>query len=205
MDLRKNKIFPILKRAFDFITASFCLFILFPFMLSIAVLIHIKIGRPIFFKQQRPGLNGKPFCIYKFRTMTTERDKKGNILPDEKRLLPFGKFLRETSIDELPELFNVLLGQMSMVGPRPLLMQYLVRYTPKQARRHEVRPGVTGWAQIKGRNSISWEEKFDLDVWYVDNHDFKLDLRILILTFWYVIRRKNINAANCVTMHEFNG
>ncbi|GAX62935.1 undecaprenyl-phosphate glycosyl-1-phosphate transferase [Candidatus Scalindua japonica] len=165
----------------------------------------MKIGSPIFFKQQRPGLNGKPFCIYKFRTMTTEKDKKGNILPDEKRLLPFGKFLRATSIDELPELFNVLMGHMSMVGPRPLLMQYLERYTPTQARRHEVKPGVTGWAQIKGRNSISWEEKFDLDVWYVDNHDFKLDLKILLLTCWYVLCRRDINADNCATMHEFNG
>jgi lipopolysaccharide/colanic/teichoic acid biosynthesis glycosyltransferase len=161
-------------------------------------------GSPVLFRQQRPGLHGNPFTIYKFRTMSNARDKNGNLLEhdwesDEERLTPLGKFLRSTSLDELPELFNVLKGDMSLIGPRPLLPEYLGRYTPKQARRHEVRPGITGWAQVNGRNAISWEEKFKLDVWYVDNQSLWLDLKILWLTLVTIIRRKGISAAGHAT------
>lgn len=171
----------------------------------LSLLVAVRLGRPILFTQTRPGLHGKPFTIYKFRTMTNERDADGNLLPDPQRLTPFGRFLRSTSLDELPELFNVLKGDISLVGPRPLLMQYLERYTPKQARRHEVRPGITGWAQINGRNALSWEEKFALDVWYVDNCSLWLDIRIIALTVWKVLRREGISHQGEATMTEFLG
>jgi len=162
-------------------------------------------GRPVLFKQMRPGLNGKPFYMYKFRTMTYERDEQGTLLSDELRLTGLGRFLRSTSLDELPELFNILKGDMSLVGPRPLLMQYLDRYTPEQARRHEVKPGITGWAQVNGRNAISWEEKFALDVWYVDNCSLWLDMKILLMTLVKVFKREGISAAGEATMPEFMG
>lgn len=193
------------KRLFDLgITISATL-LLSPLIVFIAILAHIRLGRPILFTQTRPGLHGKPFTIYKFRTMTNERDADGHLLPDAQRLTPFGRFLRSTSLDELPELFNVLKGDMSLVGPRPLLMQYLDRYTPEQARRHEVRPGITGWAQINGRNALSWEEKFALDVWYVDNCSLWLDIRIIALTVWKVLRREGISHQGEATMAEFDG
>lgn len=160
-------------------------------------------GRPIFFKQVRPGLYGKPFVLYKFRTMLDLRDQTGKMLPDERRLTSFGRWLRSTSLDELPVLFNVLKGDMSLVGPRPLLMEYLDRYTPEQARRHEVKPGITGWAQINGRNAISWEEKFALDVWYVDNWSLLLDFRIIFLTILKVLKHEGISADGYATMPEF--
>lgn len=166
---------------------------------------RIKIGTPVLFTQERPGLYGKAFCVYKFRTMTNEKDTSGNLLPDADRLVPFGRFLRSTSLDELPELINVLKGDMSLVGPRPLLMEYLERYTPEQARRHEVRPGITGWAQVNGRNALSWEEKFQLDVWYVDNRSLWLDIKILFLTLWKTIKRENISQEGQATMSKFMG
>jgi lipopolysaccharide/colanic/teichoic acid biosynthesis glycosyltransferase len=162
-------------------------------------------GLPILFRQQRPGLHGKPFTLLKFRTMTDARDAQGNLLPDAERLTPFGSFLRRTSLDELPAFFNVLRGDMSLMGPRPLLMAYLDRYTPEQARRHEVRPGITGWAQVNGRNAITWEQKFVLDVWYVDNWSLWLDLKILFLTGWKVLRREGISQEGHATMPEFLG
>jgi lipopolysaccharide/colanic/teichoic acid biosynthesis glycosyltransferase len=162
-------------------------------------------GRPILFRQVRPGLAGKPFEILKFRTMIDKKDKNGQMLPDSDRLTQFGKFLRATSLDELPEFINVLRGDMSLVGPRPLLMQYLDRYTPEQARRHEVLPGITGWAQINGRNDLTWEEKFCLDVWYVDHWSFELDIRILLLTIWKAIKREGINQPGQATAEEFMG
>jgi len=162
-------------------------------------------GRPVLFKQMRPGLNAKPFYMYKFRTMTNEKDEQGNPLSDEQRLTRLGRFLRSTSLDELPELFNVLKGDMSLVGPRPLLMQYLARYTPEQARRHEVKPGITGWAQVNGRNAITWEEKFALDVWYVDNWSLWLDIKILAMTVVKVFKREGISAKGEATMPEFMG
>ena len=162
-------------------------------------------GSPVLFKQVRPGLRGRPFMMYKFRTMTDERDIQGRLLPDEQRLTKLGRFLRSTSLDELPELFNVLKGDMSLVGPRPLLMEYLPLYTPEQARRHEVRPGITGWAQVNGRNAISWEEKFRYDVWYVDNWSFWLDIKILWMTIVSVLKREGISAQGHVTMPPFTG
>lgn len=194
-----------LKRLLDFFGALLGLGLLALPMAIIAFLVLIKLGSPVLFRQIRPGLHGKPFVLYKFRTMTDARDEDGNLLPDELRLTPFGKFLRSTSLDELPELFNVLKGDMSLVGPRPLLMQYLDRYTPEQARRHEVKPGITGWAQINGRNALSWEEKFELDVWYVDNWSIWLDLKILLLTVLKVIKREGIHADGHATMPEFLG
>jgi lipopolysaccharide/colanic/teichoic acid biosynthesis glycosyltransferase len=174
-------------------------------MLYLAFRVRQELGSPVLFRQVRPGLGGKPFVMYKFRTMTEERDEQGNLFPDEKRLTPFGAFLRAWSLDELPELFNVLKGDMSLVGPRPLLMQYLDRYTPEQFRRHEVKPGITGWAQVNGRNALSWEEKFKLDVWYVDNWTIWLDLKILWLTLVKVLRREGISAHGHATMPEFKG
>ncbi|MGI6790910.1 MAG: sugar transferase [Aminivibrio sp.] len=176
-----------------------------PVLLVLAVLVRKKLGSPVFFKQQRPGLNGKIFTMYKFRTMTDARNEEGNLLPDENRLPPFGKFLRSTSLDELPELINVLKGDMSLVGPRPLLVQYLPRYSTFQARRHEVRPGITGWAQVNGRNALSWEEKFSLDVWYVDNASFSLDLKILWMTVEKIIKREGISQQGEATASEFLG
>ncbi|RAR27439.1 sugar transferase [Pseudomonas sp. MDMC224] len=171
----------------------------------VAYLVRRNLGSPIFFTQMRPGLGGKPFVMYKFRTMSDARDSEGKLLPDDQRLTRFGKFLRSTSLDELPELWNVIKGEMSLVGPRPLLMKYLELYTPEQARRHEVKPGITGWAQVNGRNALTWEEKFKLDVWYVDNWTLTLDLRILWLTILKVVRRDGISAAGHATMPEFRG
>ena len=194
-----------LKRVFDFSVAVFLLIVLFPVFLGLMVLIRFKLGSPILFKQVRPGLNGRPFIIHKFRSMTDERDKNGDLLPDDKRFTTFSAFLRRSSLDELPELFNVIKGDMSLVGPRPLLMQYLERYNAEQARRHEVKPGITGWAQVNGRNSISWDEKFKLDVWYVDNQSFWVDLKILCLTVVQVFKREGISQEGCVTAQEFMG
>lgn len=181
------------------------LFFLSPVLLVLALLVGRKLGSPVLFRQQRPGLNGKIFTMYKFRSMTDKRDGEGNLLPDEDRLPSFGKFLRSTSLDELPELINVLKGDMSLVGPRPLLVQYLPRYSTFQARRHEVRPGITGWAQVNGRNALSWEEKFALDVWYVDNASFTLDLKILWMTVEKIIKREGISQQGEATASEFLG
>jgi sugar transferase EpsL len=170
-----------------------------------ALQIRIGLGPPVFFRQQRPGLHCRPFFVYKFRTMTNERDSEGNLLPDAVRLTTFGRLLRKLSIDELPQLFNVLKGDLSLVGPRPLLMEYLPLYTPEQARRHAVKPGITGWAQVNGRNSLSWEEKFKLDVWYVDHQSFLLDLKILWMTFIKVITREGISQAGQATMEKYKG
>ena len=192
------------KRFFDLVAAGFLMVSLLPFLIMIAVFVRLKIGSPFLFKQVRPGKNGKPFTIYKFRTMTDERDKDGILLPDRERMTFLGRFLRKTSIDELPELFNVIKGDMSIVGPRPLLMQYLDRYTPEQARRHEVKPGITGWAQINGRNAISWENEFKLDIWYVDNLSFWLDSKIIFMTIVKILKREGISQPGQVTMKEFN-
>jgi lipopolysaccharide/colanic/teichoic acid biosynthesis glycosyltransferase len=176
-----------------------------PLLVITALLVRRLLGTPVLFRQRRPGLHGKPFTIYKFRTMTDARDQDGNLLSDEERCPPFGRFLRSSSLDELPELWNVLRGEMSFVGPRPLMMEYLDRYSPEQARRHDVLPGITGWAQVNGRNAISWEEKFNLDVWYVDNHNLYLDLKILWLTAAKVIKRDGISAPGELTAPEFMG
>jgi len=193
------------KRLLDAATASVVAILLLPVLLTVAAVVRIRLGRPVFFRQLRPGLHGKPFTMYKFRTMREARDAQGNALPDGQRLTSLGKWLRKTSLDELPELWNVLRGDMSLVGPRPLRMEYLDRYTPEQARRHDVRPGVTGWAQVNGRNAISWEEKFRLDVWYVDHYSPWVDLRILWMTVGTVFRRKGIAAEAHATMPEFMG
>ncbi|MDH7504413.1 MAG: sugar transferase [Verrucomicrobiota bacterium] len=176
-----------------------------PLMCAVALAVRLKLGKPILFRQPRAGLHGRQFELLKFRTMTNERDAQGRLLPDEQRLTPFGRLLRSTSLDELPQLFNVLRGDVSLVGPRPLLMDYLPRYTPEQARRHEVRPGITGWAQVNGRNVLSWEEKFRMDVWYVDNRSVWLDLKILWLTLRSVLVRQGISAPGEATMPEFMG
>ena len=194
-----------MKRLFDLISSFIGLLFLLPVIILIVLLVRLKIGSPIFFKQARPGLNGEIFNMYKFRTMTNERDKNGALKPDSVRLTKFGKFLRSTSLDELPGLWNVLKGDMSLVGPRPLLVEYLPLYSEKQSRRHEVRPGITGWAQVNGRNAISWDEKFDLDVWYVDNQSFWLDIKILWLTVKKVLVRDGITAQADVTMPIFRG
>jgi len=194
-----------LKRVFDIVVSAVALTVLAPVMGLIALLVWRTMGRPVLFRQARPGLHGKPFVMYKFRTMRDLRDAEGNLLPDEARLTPFGRWLRATSLDELPELVNVLRGEMSLVGPRPLLMEYLERYTPEQARRHEVKPGITGWAQIHGRNNLSWDERFKLDVWYVDNWSLWLDVKILWRTLWMVLRREGISAQGHATMPEFIG
>jgi Sugar transferases involved in lipopolysaccharide synthesis len=194
-----------LKRVFDIVVSAVALTVLAPVMGLIALAVWRTMGRPVLFRQARPGLHGKPFVMYKFRTMRDLRDAEGNLLPDEARLTPFGRWLRTTSLDELPELVNVLRGEMSLVGPRPLLMEYLDRYTPEQARRHEVKPGITGWAQIHGRNNLSWDERFKLDVWYVDNWSLWLDVKILWRTLWMVLRREGISAQGHATMPEFRG
>jgi len=194
-----------MKRCLDILIASFCLLITLPFIVVIAIAVRISIGKPIFFRQVRPGLYGKPFQMIKFRTMDDKTDKFGNQLPDIYRLNKIGKFLRSTSLDELPELWNVLKGEMSLVGPRPLLMEYLPLYDQKQIRRHNVRPGVTGWAQVNGRNTLSWEQKFELDVWYVDHNSFWLDLKILWLTLIRVLKRDGISASGEATMSKFEG
>lgn len=193
------------KRAFDVVVSFGGLIFFSPVLLIAGLFTLLSIGKPIFFRQIRPGLHGKPFAMVKFRTMTDARDSDGTLLPDAERLTPFGQFLRRSSIDELPELINVLRGEMSLVGPRPLLMQYLDRYTSEQARRHEVKPGITGWAQINGRNAISWEEKFAYDVWYVDHCSLGLDLKILGLTFGKVLKREGISQMGEATISEFMG
>jgi sugar transferase EpsL len=194
-----------MKRLFDCLASVSCIVAVTPLFLLICFAVFLKQGTPIFFCQVRPGKNGVPFKLYKFKTMTEARDAKGNILPDAERLTLFGKFLRLTSLDELPELINVLKGEMSIVGPRPLLLPYLDRYTPEQARRHEVNPGITGWAQVNGRNALSWDEKFKLDVWYVDHRSVWLDMKIILLTIKKVIMREGINAEGAATMPEFFG
>lgn len=194
-----------MKRLLDIIVASFALLLLSPVMAIVALLIRRRMGGPVMFRQTRPGLHGKPFQMVKFRTMQDALDAEGNPLPDEKRMTRLGSLLRATSLDELPELWNVLKGDMSLVGPRPLLMEYLSLYSPEQFRRHEARPGVTGWAQVNGRNALSWEEKFKLDVWYVDNQSLKLDLKILALTVKQVLVRDGITAEGKATMERFKG
>jgi sugar transferase EpsL len=194
-----------MKRLFDLTFASIAILLFFPIMGVAALLIRRKLGSPVIFIQKRPGLNGKPFYVYKFRTMTDERNQSGELLPDHLRLTPFGMFLRKFSIDELPQLFNVLKGDISLVGPRPLLMEYLDLYTPEQARRHEVKPGITGWAQVNGRNAITWEDKFELDVWYVDHQSFWLDVKILFLTVLRVVKSEGVNQAGHVTIEKFDG
>ena len=195
----------IVKYIFDYMVAITLLVILFPLLVIIVFLILIFIGRPFVFYQERPGLHGKPFIIYKFRTMSEELGDDGILLPDDLRLGLFGRLLRSYSLDELPALYNILKGDMSLVGPRPLLMRYLSRYSPEQARRHEVKPGITGWAQINGRNAISWEQKFKFDVWYVDNHTFLLDLKIIFFTVVKVLKREGISQKGIRTMEEFKG
>jgi sugar transferase EpsL len=194
-----------IKRIFDLVLSAVILFLLLPVMAVISLLILIIQGRPIIFKQQRPGLAGKPFVILKYSTMTNEQDENGKLKPDSDRLTTLGKLLRKTSLDELPELINVIKGEMSLVGPRPLLMQYLPRYTAEQMRRHEVLPGITGWAQIGGRNSIKHEEKFKLDVWYVDHRSMWLDIRIIAVTIWKIFKREGIRVPENVEKEEFKG
>lgn len=194
-----------MKRLFDFLIAFLLLIILALPLVILMLIIRVKLGAPVLFRQTRPGLKSKPFEMIKFRTMTNDCDLNGLLLSDADRLTPFGRFLRATSLDELPELWNVLRGDMSLVGPRPLLMAYLPLYSPNQARRHEVRPGVTGWAQVNGRNAISWDDKFMLDEWYVDNHTFWLDIKILGLTVRKVLWREGISAEGEVTMSRFTG
>ena len=194
-----------LKRIFDLLATILGLIVILPGMLVISLLVWVFLGTPVLFLQQRPGYKGRPFITYKFRTMTNRKGPDGNLLPDAERLTSFGRFLRSTSLDDLPQVWNVLRGEMSLVGPRPLLMQYLKRYTPEQMRRHDVLPGITGWAQIHGRNTLDWEEKFRLDVWYVDHWSFWLDMKILLLTPWKVFKREGINQPGQVTAEEFKG
>jgi lipopolysaccharide/colanic/teichoic acid biosynthesis glycosyltransferase len=194
-----------IKRMFDLIAAGIALVLLSPVLACLGWFIRRRLGSPVLFRQERPGLNGRPFMMVKFRTMTDARDERGDLLPDGERLTPFGRWLRSTSLDELPELWNVLRGEMSIVGPRPLLMDYLPLYTPEQARRHQMRPGITGWAQVNGRNAISWEEKFMLDIWYVDNRSLWLDIKILWLTVKKVLVRDGISAEGDSTMPRFTG
>lgn len=194
-----------IKRCADIGVAAVALLVAAPLLLLVALAVHVNLGSPVLFRQRRPGLNGRPFTMVKFRTMRDANGRDGRPLPDTERLTPFGKLLRSTSLDELPELWNVLHGEMSLVGPRPLLMEYLDRYTPEQARRHEVRPGVTGWAQVHGRNALSWEERFRLDVWYVEHRSLRLDLQILIRTFSMVLCRTGVTANGEATMSVFEG
>ena len=196
---------PFSKRLFDLTFALITLVILSPIILVTAILVRIFIGTPILFKQQRPGYKGHPFFIYKFRSMTTRFAHDGSLLPDAERLTHFGRLLRSLSLDELPELFNIVRGEMSFVGPRPLLIEYLPLYSPEQARRHDVVPGLTGWAQVNGRNAVDWPTRFNMDVWYVDNWSFWLDLRIIFLTLWKVITRDGINQKGQSTVEHFKG
>lgn len=195
----------IFKRFFDLVASLIALILLSPIIALVAMKIRKNLGSPVLFRQTRPGLNGRPFEMVKFRTMKDAVDKSGNLLPDSERITPFGNRLRSSSLDELPELFNVLKGDMSLVGPRPLLMQYLPLYNKEQARRHDIRPGVTGWAQVNGRNAISWEEKFEYDIWYVDNQSLALDIKILLLTVIKVLARKDITQEGEATMSSFTG
>lgn len=194
-----------LKRFFDFFSALIALIIFSLLLLIVSLLVKAKLGSPVIFKQERPGLNNRVFTLYKFRTMTDEKDENGELLPDEVRLTKFGQFLRNTSLDELPELINILKGDMSVVGPRPLLVQYIPLYNSHQIRRAEVKPGLTGWAQVNGRNSVSWEDKFDMDVYYVDNYSLILDIKILFLTVKNVIKREGISSDTSATMEPFTG
>jgi len=195
-----------LKRAFDIVFSAGWLVGFSPLLLIVAILVRLKLGSPVLFVQERPGLRAKPFRMVKFRTMTDDRGPDGELLPDEQRLTPFGKFLRATSLDEFPEMWNVLIGDMSVVGPRPLLMRYVARYSPFQARRMEVKPGVTGWAQVNGRNLLTWEEKFALDVWYVDHRSFLLDMKIVVITFFKVLARSGAERdKNVPPLEEFRG
>ena len=193
------------KRGFDLIFSFILLVLLSPILLLLLMIVWLQFGWPPIFGQIRPGYKGRLFQIFKFRTMTNQKNDQGDLLPDEQRLTPFGQFLRRTSLDELPELVNILLGQMSFVGPRPLLVQYLARYNPHQARRHNVRPGLTGWAQINGRNALTWEQKFDLDVWYTENRSLLLDLKIVLATIVKVLAREGISQPGHATMEEFMG
>jgi lipopolysaccharide/colanic/teichoic acid biosynthesis glycosyltransferase len=203
--IEKYKPVPISKRILDLFLTIPGILILSPVFFLISILVLIYNGTPIVFRQKRPGYLEKPFWVYKFRTMTDVRDVDNNLLPDGERITRLGRFLRSSSLDELPELFNILRGEMSWVGPRPLLMQYLERYSPEQARRHEVLPGITGWAQVNGRNALTWEEKFNLDVWYVDHWSFGLDIKILLITVIKVLRREGINQPGHATAEEFMG
>ena len=193
------------KRLFDVLIAGIALVVLAPLLALLALLVRATMGAPVLFRQDRPGLHGAPFTLYKFRTMLDTRDAHGNLLDDDARLTAVGRFLRSTSLDELPELVNILKGDMSLVGPRPLLMEYLLRYTPEQMRRHDVVPGLTGWAQVSGRNALDWDEKFARDVWYVDNRSFLLDLRILVATALIVLRRQGISQPGHATAEKFTG
>lgn len=194
-----------MKRLFDIVLSLLALVFLSVILVILSAFVYFKYGSPVFFRQERPGKDGKPFGMVKYRTMTNERDSAGHLLPDSQRLTRLGLLLRSTSVDELPELWNVLKGDMSLVGPRPLLMEYLPLYSEREARRHEVRPGVTGWAQINGRNALSWEEKFELDVWYVENRTLWLDIKILFLTVWQVVKRDGISQDGEATMSKFTG
>lgn len=195
----------LIKRFADIVLAFSAILLLFPVFVLIGLIVRFQLGSPILFRQLRPGFNGKPFLIYKFRTMSDKTDEKGYLLPDADRLTRFGAFLRSTSLDELPELFNVIKGDMSIVGPRPLLMEYLPIYSAEESRRHEVKPGITGWAQVNGRNALTWEEKFALDIWYVDNRSFLLDFKILLITLLKVLKREGINQEGSATMEKFRG
>lgn len=195
----------IFKRGFDLVCGWSGLLFLSPLLVGIAACVRMQMGAPVFFKQHRPGQYGQPFLLYKYRTMRDAKDRTGRLLPDADRITPFGRFLRATSLDELPELFNIIKGEMSVVGPRPLLMQYLDRYSTEQARRHDVKPGLTGWAQVNGRNTISWEEKFQLDVWYVDNRSLRLDQEIILKSIMKVFLREGISQTGEATMREFMG
>ncbi len=194
-----------MKRLFDFFVASMGIIVLIPLFFILYFLILWHIGQPVIFIQMRPGFQGRPFKLYKFRSMTNNKDTKGNLLSDAERLNVFGRFLRASSFDELPTLWNVIKGDMSLVGPRPLLMEYLPLYNKNQKRRHEVKPGITGWAQVNGRNAISWEKKFDFDIWYVDHHNFWIDLKIIVLTLKKVFMREGITESGQVTMSKFRG
>lgn len=196
---------PLSKRLLDLTVATLMLLLLSPLMLAVALLVRLFLGTPVLFRQQRPGYKGRPFFLYKFRTMTEARGRDGNLLPDAERLTRLGRFLRLTSLDELPELFNVLRGEMSLVGPRPLLMEYLPRYSREQMRRHDVLPGITGWAQVNGRNALDWPTRFRLDVWYVDHWSFWLDIKILLLTLWKVFKREGISQPGQATTEYFMG
>ena len=197
--------YPVSKRIFDLVFITLSLILLSPVLLLTALFVRISLGTPILFRQQRPGYKGQPFFIYKFRTMTDASDPAGNLLPDARRLTRLGRFLRALSLDELPELFNILRGEMSLVGPRPLLMEYLERYSPEQMRRHYVYPGLTGWAQVNGRNAITWQDKFGYDVWYVDHWSFWLDIKIILTTLWKVAKREGISQPGQATTEYFLG
>ncbi|MGA1840528.1 MAG: sugar transferase [bacterium] len=194
-----------MERFLDLVMALPAIILISPILILTTILVRLNLGSPVLFRQQRPGLKGKPFILLKFRTMKDIYDGQGRLLPDERRLKGFGRFLRRTSLDELPELFNIIKGDMRLVGPRPLLMEYLDRYTPFQMRRHEVKPGITGWAQVNGRNALTWQEKFSLDVWYVDHKSFWLDLKIVLLTIWKIVKCEGISHPGHVTMERFMG